>query len=137
MTDTTRHYTLGRGARIKSRKAVAALFAGGCSTSVTCRPLRAVYMQRPHADGREAVDMLVSVSKRKFKHAVDRNRIKRLVREAFRLNRHTLSDRIDGRRWGVSVAFVWLSPYLPDYAAVESRVREALAKIGDTLCSDD
>ena len=62
--------------------------------------------------------MMVSVPKRNFKRAVHRNRIKRLVREAFRLNRNQLGDA------GYDFLFVYLGKEIKEYAAVESRIRE-------------
>ena len=67
-----------------------ALFASGAH-SVVGFPLRAVWHEVEWDGHGPRVKVLVSVSKRKFKHAVDRNRAKRQMREAYRLNKHLLA----------------------------------------------
>ena len=70
----------GKQERLKSRKQIDALFAGG--KSVTAFPVRVKYQWVPRAAGAVPVLAGVSVSRRAFKHAADRNRVKRLLREA-------------------------------------------------------
>lgn len=74
--------------KLKSRKLINQLFIEG--KSVSKYPLRLVFVktQEPEA----AFQISVSVSKRYFKRAVDRNYYKRLLREAYRLNQHILKD---------------------------------------------
>src|SRR5689334_5548279 len=72
--------------RLKSRKQIEALFAGGKSVSVF--PVRAVYELLPAEE--PGLKVGVSASKRYFKKAVDRNRIKRLLRETYRLQKEEL-----------------------------------------------
>lgn len=76
--------------RLCSHKAIEALFGSG-NRSLSAFPLRVVYSP----EGRptlESTQVLFSVSKRRFKHAVDRNRAKRQLREAWRLHRGILLD---------------------------------------------
>ena len=88
--------TLGKSERIYHRKAIDALFKEGNSHSMSAFPLRAVYMLVPTTDSDEKQDkktecpqakFLISVPKHCFRRAVKRNRIKRLVREAYRHNK--------------------------------------------------
>ena len=73
--------------RLCSRKAIEALFAGG-NRAFSAFPLRVVYRVIPQVPSPSlSPQVLISVSKRHFKHAVDRNRAKRQIREAWRLNR--------------------------------------------------
>lgn len=69
--------------------------------------------------------MLISVPKRLFKRAVKRNRVKRLVREAYRRNKQLLGDR------QVAVAFIWISDKLASAHMVEERVRKILQRVGE------
>jgi ribonuclease P protein component len=77
-------FTFNKKEKLKSKKLVDTLFSKGQSVSVF--PLRLVYAS-VHFDDAALFKTGVSVSKKHFKRAVDRNRIKRLLREAFRLNK--------------------------------------------------
>lgn len=111
--------TLNKQERLCSRKVIEALFAGG-HKSWAAFPLRLVSMP---VDG--GTQMMVSVSKRRFHHAVDRNRVKRLVREAYRRNKHLVADR------HLALAFIFLSAELPTYDVVEQKVRSLLTRAAE------
>lgn len=76
--------------KLKSRKTIELLFTEGKSLSVF--PLKLFYLPLPE-DEKEPLKMAVSVSKRNFKSAVKRNRIKRLLRECYRLNKHIFVEK--------------------------------------------
>lgn len=107
---------------------------------MSCFPLRLVFMILDHND--EALEnngsyaeeadaqMLVSVPKRCFKHAVDRNRVKRQVREAFR--RHRDLYEIPEEKY-LAMAFIWLDHQHHDSAEVEEKVANLLRRLGEKL----
>lgn len=111
---------LSKAERLHGRTLVGTLFNGGVSRAVTVYPLRAVYMAGEGGSG-----MLVSVPKRLFRRAVKRNRVKRLVREAYRRHKGLL----DGRP--TAVAFIWLSDRLESARVVDERVARILSRIGE------
>ena len=84
-------FTFNKKEKLKSQKLIELLFTEG--QTVTAYPLRLVYMKAAFDDG-VLVKAGVSVSKRQFKKAVDRNRIKRLLREVYRLNKHLYFNKI-------------------------------------------
>ncbi len=84
-------HTLGKLERLKSKKLIEKLYEQG--SSVKSFPLRMVYLQTKHTSDFPA-QVGVSVSKRNFKSAVDRNRIKRLLRESYRLQKEILYDHL-------------------------------------------
>lgn len=134
-TDDKVRYTLGRDERIKSRKLIDRLFKGE-RQGVTCYPIRALFVEREPIEGQAQVNILVSVSKRKFKRAVHRNRVKRLLREAYRLNKHILTECMQDTDRGLSIAFIWMSSELPTSEAVTAGMRNSLDKIKKKLCSE-
>jgi ribonuclease P protein component len=85
-------HTLGKLERLKSKKLIEKLYQDG--NSVKSFPLRMMYLQTAHTSDFPA-QVGVSVAKRNFKLAVDRNRIKRLMREAYRLQKEIVYDQLD------------------------------------------
>lgn len=72
--------------------------------------------------------MMVSVPKRRLKHAVDRNRIKRLTREVYRLTKKELVEQIDPEVT-LLIGFIYLKDRLSRYSTVQQAVEEALKKL--------
>lgn len=86
------NFTYPKNERLKSKTTIGLLFSEG--KSVSKYPLRLVY--RPVAENSEEQTKIgVSVSKKYFKKAVDRNYFKRVLRETYRLNKHLLLDNLD------------------------------------------
>ena len=108
------------------------LFGGGNSRSVAAFPLRAVFMLRQREAHEEPLQMLVSVPKKHFHHAVDRNHVKRQVREAWRLHKQLLVETIAPDKQ-LLVAFVWLSDSLLPTQHVEERVVSIIKRLQEKL----
>ncbi len=117
---------------LRSKKMIERLFLGGAS-SFSMYPLRVVYLPCERRDSK--VEILISVSKRKFKHAVDRNRMKRLIREAYRLNKYSLLDSIEDDKSYV-LAFIYLSDKLMPYRKIEEKMKLALSRIADNVIKE-
>ena len=81
------------------------------------------------------VSILVSVSKRRFKRAVKRNRVKRQIREAYRKNKHGLLQALQNKEQQLAVAFIYLSDRLTDSMEIEERMKIALARITEKVAS--
>ena len=94
-------FTLGKDTKLKSKKAIEQLFTDG--NSIRKGPLRCVFK---FASGEMAHKVGVSVSKRFFKKAPDRNRVKRLFREAYRLNQHDLMMSHEGKHLEMMFTFM-------------------------------
>lgn len=97
-------------------------------------PLRVVYMTVPRTEeAQPPVSIMVSVPKKRFRHAIDRNRMKRLVREAFRLNKHILWTALADKNVNMAVAFVCITDRLPDFHTVEKSMHKAMTRIAEKL----
>ncbi len=132
----TASFSLPQSERINSKKQIDRLFRGGGAKAMTASPLRVVYMAEERSeDSREPMaQMMVSVPKRFFKRAVKRNRIKRQVREAYRLNKRILQETLT-RRGDiiVSMCFIWTADQLLPTAEVEERMTKLLSRMGEKL----
>ena len=116
--------TFSKKERIVSKKLMETLFEKGDSQAVT------MSIDRPQ--GGAPAQVLISVPKKRFKHAVDRNRVKRQVREAFRHHKETIYGHMATDRQ-LLVAFIWLSDRHYVSAEVEQRVSKILQKIARQL----
>ena len=86
------NFTYPKNEKLKSKITIGLLFTEG--KSVSKYPLRLVYKAGTFDEG-EKIKMGVSVSKKNFKKAVDRNYFKRVLRETYRLNKHLLIENLD------------------------------------------
>ncbi len=101
MTPQYIRYTYNKRERIKSLKTIDELFKDGSSFFLT--PFKVLYEATPASA--PSVKAAFMVSKRNFKTAVERNRIKRMLREAWRLNKHTLLECSISQHYNVIVIF--------------------------------
>ena len=118
-------HTFHKNERLCSKKRIETLFAGD-SRVLSAYPLRAVYKENDIPT--RMPSLLISVSKRHFKHAIDRNLVKRRIREAYRTNRHLLLDSLkEGQH--IDLAFIWMSDKIGDFFTVETRMKNLLHRI--------
>ena len=92
-------------------------------------PLRVVYSIEKKTDTEETARILISVPKKRFKSAVKRNRIKRLIRENYRLNKHDLIDFLNLNHIQIKIAFNFISDELPEFETLQKKLKLALNKI--------
>jgi ribonuclease P protein component len=108
--------------KLKSEKLISKLFLEG--KSVSAYPLRMVYLKATF-DEDIKVKAGVSVSKRNFKRAVDRNRIKRLLREAYRLQKGTFFNNMTTQ---YAFMILYIGKEKPTYLEVEAKMTQLLQK---------
>lgn len=91
---------------LKSKSIIDKLYAEGAS--VTAYPLRAVFIEVPADSQEPAATILISVAKRRFRHAVDRNLVKRRIREAYRMNKNPFIDSLNtqGKKMAVAILYI-------------------------------
>ena len=123
--------TLRKSERLDKKKVIEKMFAGG-SRSFSVFPLRVVYLEELEAP----VSILVSVSKRRCKRAVKRNRVKRQIRETYRMNKHGLLAVLTEKKCRLAVAFIYLSDQLVDSSVIEDRMKTALARIAEKVAAN-
>lgn len=126
--------TLKKRERLCSMKLIERLFNGAGSHSMAMFPIRVVWMEKERDEHEPPVQMLVSVSKRHFKHAVKRNRVKRQVREAYRQAKSPLYVQLEQTpQRAVLIAFIWLSDELYSSVEVAGCMQKLIQRIKERL----
>ena len=116
------NYKLRKNERLHAEKSIKELFEKG--SSFFLYPFRVVYMPMDPSEG-ETNQVLFSVSKRKIRRAVDRNYIRRRMKEGYRLNKNLLSSSEPRYK----IAFIYIAPGLEDFQTLQAKVQKVLKKI--------
>ena len=134
MLSVKKQFTLGKNERLKSRKQIENLFDKGKSFVVT--PFRVYFIMNTELlihKGERELKFGTGVSAKNFKKAVDRNRIKRLTREAWRLQKNEIGDKVKETQRQLNVFFIYTGKELPDFTTVKDKVAIALKKLADKI----
>jgi ribonuclease P protein component len=118
--------TFPKSEHLCGEKRITELFTKG--EAFMAYPLRVLYLLQPKTDV-EAVSVMVSVPKKRFKRAVKRNRIKRLMREAYRLNKQALTEHVLEKGMQIHLAFNYVSNDELDFEIIEKKMKQALKKL--------
>ncbi|GAA4273278.1 ribonuclease P protein component [Aquimarina gracilis] len=113
--------TFNKKERLKSKKEIELLFSEG--ETISNYPVRLVY-RKTNFEDEVTIKATVSVSKRHFKRAVDRNRIKRLLRESYRKNKYLVPNTTHQ----FTFMFLYSGKEMPEYQFIESKVKGILLK---------
>ena len=136
--------TLSKAERLKSYKRIRILFAQGQKFKVF--PLVVYFLLRDEkansVEGVEEVEVVegvlqmgVSVGKRHFKRAVDRNLLKRRIREAYRKKKLELKETLSASGISMDIFFVYSNARISDYAEIETAMASALAILADKIAA--
>jgi len=121
---TTQSHTFSKEERLCSKKLIDRLFSEG--QSFLAYPVKVVFLPTELPTS-SPVQAGFTASKKNFKRAVKRNRIKRLMREAYRLHKHELYRRLNERQ--LAVFFIFIGKDVPDYPSVEAGIGKAFDKL--------
>jgi len=108
--------------KLKSESLIRDIFEEG--KSITSYPLKLIYLGIK-VTAKTKIQCGVTVPKRNFKSAVKRNRIKRLLRESYRLNKEQIFNNIEG---SFAFLFLYIGKEMPEYDEVEKNMRVILQK---------
>lgn len=121
---TTLRYFFKKQDKLKSRKTIELLFSKGKSFSNF--PFKVIWLP----ENNEAVLQAgVGVSSKYFKKATDRNRIKRLIREAYRLQKKVLQDHLEEKNNKLSVFILYVGKELPEYGIIFEKIGIILKRL--------
>ena len=133
MTNTEEKFTFTKAERVTGAKRVDAIFASG--KSFISYPFRIVYLQHEQSPIPDC-SILVTVPKKRIKKAFHRNRIKRLIRESYRLNKELVND-IELGEQSLDIAFVYVKDTVSDYKEIQKGVKKALKQIAIRIKKTD
>ncbi|MBU3026742.1 ribonuclease P protein component [Zobellia galactanivorans] len=116
------NFTFPKKEKLKSKKLIERLFVEGKSVSVY--PIKLIYLPTPFND-EVRFKAGMAVPKKNFKSAVKRNRIKRLLRESYRLNKPDILNNTEG---SFAFLFLYLGKDMPSYASTERSMKALLQR---------
>ena len=123
----TMSFTYPKKEKLKSKKLIDRLFSEG--KSVSSYPIKLIYLKTELPEGVK-IQTGVTVSKRRIKSAVDRNRVKRLLRESYRLNKQLVFNNTKGT---FAFLFLYLGREIPPYHTVEEHLVHVMKKFLNTI----
>lgn len=127
----TMKHTFTKEERLCSKRLIESLFHSGFS--FVLYPYRVVLQLVPHGDLPGPAQCILSVSKRRYKRAVDRNSLKRRMREAYRLQKGDLYTFLEEHSLNLLIAFQYVGKEQLPYASLEKRMTILIAKIKDEI----
>ncbi len=120
-----KQYTLGKKERLKSRKLIDELFSKGHSFSQF--PFRVIWKENDKTEN--SLQAAFSASSRSFKKATERNRIKRLMREAWRLQKPELKIYLANNNKALTVFIIYTGNELPVYKHVAEKMETVIKRL--------
>jgi ribonuclease P protein component len=116
-----------KSARLKSASVIGRMFKEGQSFGQY--PLRLVWISLPENSRGDQVQFALSVPKKKFPHAVDRNRLRRQMREAYRLQKHRLFAALEGQNVAYGLMVIYVAAEQLSYAEIENNMSQGLRRL--------
>ena len=118
-------FTLGKTERLKSRKIIEHLFREG--NKFTIGPFRVFYLKEPGPLSR--LQFAAGVSTKTFRKAVDRNRIKRLLRESWRVQKNSLKEIFEKKGQSLYVFIIYTGKELPVYLDMHKKINQVITRL--------
>lgn len=121
-------YTFKKEERLCSKKLLEELFHNG--SSFLLYPFRIIWLPSSHIDSTVPVQVVINVSKRRFKRAADRNLIKRRIREVYRLHKSDLLyPFLTERGSQILLSLNYIGKEISEYALIEKKLKASLEKL--------
>lgn len=122
---------------LKSKNVIEQVYTNGAS--VTVYPLRAAFIEQPQETQEPTAAILINVSKKRFRHAVDRNLVKRRIREAYRTSKHQFVECLENNGKKMAVAIIYIDNKHNSTAFIKKKMTRLLESIlakGGIVCEN-
>jgi ribonuclease P protein component len=119
-------FTFRKAERLSRKKLIDELFKDG--SSFYLHPFKVYHLEKEIPAG-VPVQVLMAVPAKKFPHAVDRNRIRRMMREAYRLNKHELYFAQEKKKLLLLIGFLYAGKKIEPYAIINAKMVDALSRL--------
>ncbi|MBS1747877.1 MAG: ribonuclease P protein component [Bacteroidetes bacterium] len=117
-------FSYNKSGKLKSKRQIDTVFKAGKSFKVF--PIKVFYLID---EGEKCLQCGVGVSSRFFKNAVDRNRIKRLLREAYRTEQQSLHDFLNNKQKQLNVFLLFIDKSLPEYPSMKTKMKICINRL--------
>lgn len=122
---------------LKSKRVIEQVYTNGATTTVY--PLRAFFIEQPVEEQEPTAAILINASKKRFRHAVDRNLVKRRIREAYRTSKHTFINALENKGKKMAVAIIYIDNKHNSTAFIRKKMTRLLESIlvkGGIICEN-
>jgi ribonuclease P protein component len=120
-------FTFRKSEKLCSQKLIGEMFLSG--NSFLCYPLKVTWMKVEKLTTEFPVQVAFSVPKRIFKRAHDRNRIKRLMREAYRLQKSLLYESAETEKMKIALMLVYIGKEQMEFNRIETVVEKVISRL--------
>lgn len=124
--DISLKFNYSKNEKLKSKKSIDLLFSKG--KTVSAFPIRAIYLAKTETTG-ILINAGVAVSKKNIKLAVNRNLVKRRMREAYRLNNNEIKTLLEESKSELDLMFIYTSKQILDYKEIENKIKVILTRL--------
>ena len=128
--------TLPKEQRLYKKKAIQTLFSKG--KGFTLYPFRVIVYSHDSCDDEPSIPrVVISVSKKRFHHAVKRNKVKRLVREAWRKNKSQMMIKCEKQKKTFDFALVYTATIILSYEEIEKKIKQLSLRLENSYLQDE
>jgi ribonuclease P protein component len=127
--------TFRKEEKLCSQKIMGELFLSG--SSFLCYPVKIVWKKQEMLSSAFPAQVGFSVTKRLFRHAVDRNRLKRLLRESYRRQKFNLYETLNNTNSRIALMVIYIAKEELPFLKIEPAIAKAIQKINEQLTVDN
>jgi ribonuclease P protein component len=132
LEDKPKDFSFGKDYKLCSRRVIDELFEKG--EIIKQYPLRLLYTKNPtHFSEDTAFQIVISVPKKKIRKAHDRNKVKRMIREQVRLNKHHIEQLLNKNKEKLALFLIYSETTILDYSILEKKTKKLFQQLYNTL----